>query len=1064
MTDAPGPSRQKTKPTTQGNNPKPATSHATAGSSAKQAGQQPGEPGEPGEPGPSKEPQQQEPQQEQQPQQPERQFNETVAQGCIDLVEAYRRGSQQRGETLLMLAKKLGVQGTDDDDSAARAAFDTYCAQVNEIDVSRKGRESRGGSQEPPAGHGDSNEENRGRSQTLRESKGKKRADRPRSGTRSRSSKRSNSRSVSPLDLSDDELRSSKRQKPDPSKFAWARNSEDAEKQLRPEVRRTLALLRCYAVDVRFARTNLINSVGAPEFSEAEWGNVLHGKPVDLNHVFSGQYTLGQDEKHVEKLGPVELSYHAVTPAKVVKSAGDWVIAWQRTTAAVVYAFPHRKQELEAYHDHIFGFFGAIHSDYHYRILDYDRAVRKKVAAVHTLLLTDVHEFANLRTLHIDSIGASAATGHPSKRRDTASRKATGNEPCKRWNRGACNATDDACKYSHRCSICNTAGHPATGCPKDGKRKLVDVSLYHAPLPDVPSSILLDPVINQTLTRRPDLFKIITPINIEIFESLLHDHPNPAFVRSVVKGLREGFWPFADGRPLEYPETWDETRPPLLDERAQQFLRDQRDEEIALDRYSHSFGPDLLPGMYSMPIHVVPKPHSDKLRLINNLSAGKYSLNGMIRPESIKGAVLDGLPALGAELRKLQREHPSEDLILWKSDVSQVYRRMPMSPYWQIFQVVTIDGQRHVDRCNTFGGRASLRIWLAFYCLVAWIAVTKRGVSMLVNYVDDSAGIQLRKFVEWYLRYGMYIPRDQARLLRLWDDLGLGHDRPKQEHDLRLAWISFEIDSRSSYATLPNDARLKLLAALDDFCGPSRGRRRTLAEFQSLAGYVNWALNVFPLLRPALSNLYHKIADKHERFATIHVNKAVRTELTWMATHVRTLPGIRILSQSAWSPADLVPNSTHDEFAMVDASSIGLGLYFPWHHLGFFCPTPENIPTNGIFFPEALAICSAIHKVTAWRSVGRHIRRIAILSDNTNAVSIFQSLRAEPAYNPILMSAVNVLIANETEHRVHHILGEFNVTADALSHGRFDLARLHDPALHIFSFTPPLDIFPLSQR
>ncbi|PIL36254.1 hypothetical protein GSI_01916 [Ganoderma sinense ZZ0214-1] len=402
--------------------------------------------------------------------------------------------------------------------------------------------------------------------------------------------------------------------------------------------------------------------------------------------------------------------------------------------------------------------------------------------------------------------------------------------------------------------------------------------------------------------------------------------------------------------------------------------------------------------MYSMPIHVVPKPHSDKLRLINNLSAGRYSLNGMIRPESIKGAVLDGLPALGSELRKLRRDHPTEDLILWKSDVSQAYRRMPMSPYWQIFQVVTIDGQRHVDRCNTFGGRASLRIWLAFYCL-------------------------LRRFVEWYLRYGMYIPRDQARLLRLWDDLGLAHDRPKQEHDLRLAWIGFEIDANSSYATLPENARLKLLAALDDFCGPSRGRRRTLAEFQSLAGYVNWALNVFPLLRPALSNLYHKIADKHERFATIHVNKAVRTELTWMAAHVRSLPGIRILSQSVWSPADLTPNSIHDEFALVDASGIGLGLYFPWHHLGFFCPTPDNIPTNGIFFPEALAICSAIHKLTAWRSIGRHIKRIAILSDNTNAVSIFQSLRADPAYNPILMSAVDVLLTNESEHRVDHIPG-----------------------------------------
>ncbi|PIL27245.1 hypothetical protein GSI_10389 [Ganoderma sinense ZZ0214-1] len=253
-------------------------------------------------------------------------------------------------------------------------------AQVNEIDLARKGL--RAGSQEPGAGLGDNNGEERGRSQMLRQPKGKKCADRLRSRSRSRSSKRTDSRSISPLNLSNDEPGASKRQKPDPSKFAWAQNSKAAEKNLQPEVRETITMLCHYTIDIRFARSNLLNSVGVPEFPEAEWGNVLRGKPVDLNHVFSRQYTLGQDEKHVEKLGPVELSYRAITPAKVVKSAGDWVIAWQRTTAAIVYAFLHRKQELEAYHNHIFSFFGAIHADYHYRILDYDRAVCKKVAAM----------------------------------------------------------------------------------------------------------------------------------------------------------------------------------------------------------------------------------------------------------------------------------------------------------------------------------------------------------------------------------------------------------------------------------------------------------------------------------------------------------------------------------------------------------------------------------------------------------------------------------------------------------------------------------------------------------
>ncbi|RDX48892.1 hypothetical protein OH76DRAFT_1329068, partial [Lentinus brumalis] len=171
------------------------------------------------------------------------------------------------------------------------------------------------------------------------------------------------------------------------------------------------------------------------------------------------------------------------------------------------------------------------------------------------------------------------------------------------------------------------------------------------PLPDVPFAVRNDPVVNHTLNTYPHLFNIVTPIHVNRLEALLSDHPNKPFVQSVVRGLREGFWPFADEKPQEYPDTWDECRPSLLDDRARQFLRDQRDEEIELGRYSDSFGTELLPGMYSMPIHVVPKPHSDKLRLINNQSAGRFSLNSMIRPEAIKGAVLDSIPALGSVLR-----------------------------------------------------------------------------------------------------------------------------------------------------------------------------------------------------------------------------------------------------------------------------------------------------------------------------------------------------------------------------------------------------------------------------
>ena len=102
--------------------------------------------------------------------------------------------------------------------------------------------------------------------------------------------------------------------------------------------------------------------------------------------------------------------------------------------------------------------------------------------------------------------------------------------------------------------------------------------------------------------------------------------------------------------------------------------------------------------MYSMPIHAVPKPHSTDLRLVTNHSAGNHSLNSMIKREDIAGFPLDNMTHLGEMLLRKTREFPDEKLLLFKSDISDAYQHLPMHPLWQIKQVNTIQGHRHVDR------------------------------------------------------------------------------------------------------------------------------------------------------------------------------------------------------------------------------------------------------------------------------------------------------------------------------------------------------------------------------
>ncbi|KAI9063203.1 hypothetical protein FKP32DRAFT_1572414 [Trametes sanguinea] len=169
------------------------------------------------------------------------------------------------------------------------------------------------------------------------------------------------------------------------------------------------------------------------------------------------------------------------------------------------------------------------------------------------------------------------------------------------------------------------------------------------------------------------------------------------------------------------------------------------------------------------------------------------------------------------------------------------------------------------------------------------------------------------------------------------------------------------------------------------------------------------------------------------------------------------MPPVLFLGSLAWSPADLVEGSLTDEFALTDASGRGLGVYFPWLRLGFHCLLPSDPPRDTIFFFEALAVVSAIHRVCAWRAARRFVSRLAILTDNTNTVNLFNTLRASPPYNSLLRSAVDARAAARLDVRVDHVPGSLNVVADALSRGNLDVVREIVPGITLLPLIPPQD-------
>ena len=76
------------------------------------------------------------------------------------------------------------------------------------------------------------------------------------------------------------------------------------------------------------------------------------------------------------------------------------------------------------------------------------------------------------------------------------------------------------------------------------------------PLPGVPPSELNNLIPNATLISHMHLLQIITPINVDLFQTLLSSHPNQPLINSICHGLCEGFWPFAKFGDST-PDTWD---------------------------------------------------------------------------------------------------------------------------------------------------------------------------------------------------------------------------------------------------------------------------------------------------------------------------------------------------------------------------------------------------------------------------------------------------------------------------------------------------------------------------
>ncbi|KIK38964.1 hypothetical protein CY34DRAFT_25452 [Suillus luteus UH-Slu-Lm8-n1] len=171
--------------------------------------------------------------------------------------------------------------------------------------------------------------------------------------------------------------------------------------------------------------------------------------------------------------------------------------------------------------------------------------------------------------------------------------------------------------------------------------------------------------------------------------------------------------------------------------------------------------------------------------------------------------------------------------------------------------------------------------------LVIWLTVFVRFIQAFI-YVDDSFSFAKLGDMSYYPKYQKMLPTDMVVLLLLWDELGIPHEEWKQIFGSPLPVIGFEVDLNL----------MKISLKEEDFA--KHKRHHSLREFEHIAGSLNWALNVCPLLWPGLLALYAKIRGKTNPKGLLWLNRAVVDELLWAAFFLARSNGVFLLQSISW--------------------------------------------------------------------------------------------------------------------------------------------------------------------
>lgn len=527
--------------------------------------------------------------------------------------------------------------------------------------------------------------------------------------------------------------------------------------------------------------------------------------------------------------------------------------------------------------------------------------------------------------------------------------------------------------------------------------------------------------------------KPVTPVNIDLLQDLLEDHPDKNFSSRLCSGLREGFTIGYKGprSPKIAKNLRSALQHPLI-------IEENLLEEVELGRVVGPFESPPFTNLQVYPLGLVPKKNSSKWRTIFHLSY----------PKGTSDSINANIPIEDFPLQYIKVEDAislihefGEGTFMTKTDIKSAFRIIPVHPNdWELLGM-SWKGRYYFDTVLPFG---------------------LRSAPFLFNQLSDA--------VEWVIKYNLHIPS----VIHILDDFFIARPPPVSncatalckvltlltDLDIPLApnktfppsqvleFMGITLDSLKMQARLPED---KLSSAQEKISAWSTRKVCRLKDLQSLIGTLQFACRVISPGRPFLQRMINLTRGFSNPNQCIKLNDEFRKDITMWQLFLSNWNGVSLFLPPFKLPSPQIHLYTDA------AGSIGYGAYYnnQWFQGKWLQEHQIHLPSGiSIAWQELFPIYLAC---MVWAPLWAN-KQICFHCDNEATVAILSSKSSKI---PRIMNLVRPITLQTLKFNfiftAKHVPGVDNSIADSLS--RFQMSRFFHLAPDALRIPCPIPAF-----